>query len=616
MDVRDAYFDDPEFYNSATGGRGPWTTTGSRDHGRDYPLVFNEQELTITRQICRYVSDTDATGQNIQENLSNYIIGKGYTLRFIKRKGQQSDPQAIVWAQRFLDEFDERNQLSAKMFREIFRREVRDGESASVLFPAEGGQVDLRVIEPEQIKEPSNPRQIEEAYGFDSFASDWTFGVHTDAGDIQKPLGFYVQWNPTGSDWDYLPESRCEFGKRNTDSNVKRGISDFYPVIPQLQRADKLLANTSAGAIVQAAIAYVREHPMGTTGRQISDFAASKTDRTYNQPTGNGNSRQRNIAHIHPGTVLDVINGLTYKQGPLASGEAVSAFLEIIAAGTRKTGARFCMPEYMISGDASNANYSSTMVSESPFVKKCEHEQGNLTHRFKSIVKKAMAIAWEGGYFYRLAGMFETFADFWYSIELQVTPPAVATRDTLKDAQASQILNASRIKSPQTWCDELGLDFEQEMQNFAHADSQFGPAPEPLPLPKEKIPTQAGATESIVFEGGPGSGPHAGSGGGDKHDQKIAKIKAEMAALKASHETAMNGIKDAHEAAVNTLQSHIDTIHSDLDKQLKKIKADSAARTAARDARIAARTAARDKEKAAFNAKYPGAADAAFKAGA
>ena len=53
--------------------------------------------------------------------------------------------------------------------------------------------------------------------------------------------------------------------------------------------------------------------------------------------------------------------------------------VQIVQAGLRALGNRWDMPEYMISGDSSNANYASTLVSGAPFVTGIEWEQSN-TH--------------------------------------------------------------------------------------------------------------------------------------------------------------------------------------------------------------------------------------------
>ena len=52
-------------------------------------------------------------------------------------------------------------------------------------------------------------------------------------------------------------------------------------------------------------------------------------------------------------------------------------------------------------------------------------------------------------------------------IEIQAAAPSLATRDQLKEAQANKISHTSGILSPQTWSQQLGLDYDQEQANIA-----------------------------------------------------------------------------------------------------------------------------------------------------
>lgn len=493
IDTRDYLRDEPDYFGGGTGfGSGPWLAFGSREHGRDYPLVFDEQDLMVTRQLCRWAAASDGTGKNIVKTLANYVIGKGFAYRIVAKKGQKPDAKLITALQSAIDEFIKRNKFATLLEREIFTREVRDGESLTALFPQADGRVVLRIVEPEQVRDPGSiARELECKLDCEHFVSDWTFGVHTSAEDVQEPLGYFIAWNAAGTDYDYLAVSRAEHGKRNVDRNVKRGISDFYPILEDMNRASKVLKNSGAGAAIQAAIVAIREHPGGTTNGQIRQFQSDQTQQTVTQTTPSG-TRERNIGRYGAGTFLDVRNGQKYLPPALASGEAANAFLAILQATLRKVGSNWCMPEYMISGDASNANYASTMVSESPFVKNCEHEQATMIGRYDSIICKALDLMFEAGRFAGVLGAFESMAEVWTQVELQITPPAVATRDELKNAQSNQILNAGGVLSLQSWTAELGKDYDQEQQNLANHSEHFGPTPEPLPLPKETLPVDAG----------------------------------------------------------------------------------------------------------------------------
>src|SRR6185369_4253327 len=99
------------------------------------------------------------------------------------------------------------------------------------------------------------------------------------------------------------------------------------------------------------------------------------------------NTTVRNAAYYPPGSVLKVGYGQEYLPGPMGA-ERNAGFELVGQYSLRRIGVRWNMPEYMISGDASNGNYSSTLVAESPFVKAREADQQFYKRHFLSILWK------------------------------------------------------------------------------------------------------------------------------------------------------------------------------------------------------------------------------------
>ena len=273
--------------------------------------------------------------------------------------------------------------------------------------------------------------------------------------------GYHVRWNETGSDWDYLPVEQIEHVKLNVDRNIKRGLSDFYAVRSHLEGVEKLLRNTCEGAAVQAAIAFIREHVPGTTEGQIQSLSSGSAHTNYAQPTKTG-SRIRYVGKYEPGTVLDVAGGMQYKPGPLGASHGPN-FIAIEQAVLRAIGTRWCMPEYMVSGDASNANYSSSMVAESPFVKACQAEQRFYASRFRRILWKVIGTAVDAGRFHSFPLDKPTLRQL---IALQIHPPSVAVRDKKADAETSEIEHRNGILSKHSWAAEAGRDYVAEQEKF------------------------------------------------------------------------------------------------------------------------------------------------------
>jgi capsid protein len=365
-----------------------------------------------------------------------------------------------------MDEFLEANDWVGDFERELFVRSRRDGEFFLALSNMSQGPVAARVLEPEQITEPQNCRAIEDWLGTDR-PSSWSFGIHTDASDVQHVYGYHVRWNESGSDWDYLDASRVEHVKLNVDRNVKRGVSDFYAVRAHLEGVEKLLRNTREGAAVQAAIAFIREHAPGSSAGQIHSLAALNSVTDYTQPTKTG-SRTRYVTRYEPGTILDVAGGMQYKPGPLGASHGPN-FIAIGQAVMRTIGTRWCMPEYMVSGDASNANYSSSLVAESPFVRACEAEQRFFISRFRKILWKVIALAATAGRFARWNVDFETLRAL---VAIQIEAPTIAVRDQLAEAQTSEIEHRNGVLSKRTWAALAGRDYDTEQVNLLRESEQ------------------------------------------------------------------------------------------------------------------------------------------------
>jgi hypothetical protein len=320
------------------------------------------------------------------------------------------------------------------------------------------------LIEPELIREPNRPRDLSEFLGHESL--DWLFGIGTDIGDVQNVHGYYVDWQGDGKDWDILTSDEVEHIKLNVDSTVKRGLSDFYAVYEELNRAAKVLRNTGEGAAIQASIAFIRQHVAGRTQSDISALSSGRTEYSQTRGTAGGGTRTHNYEAFKPGRVLDVDAGTDYQPGPMGS-QRNPNFILVAAAIYRYVGTRWCMPEYMISGDASSANYASTLVAESPFVKFAMAEQRFYTEAFEGLMWKALKFAHQFGRF----GSQISFAQLKRLVKIKTTTPRVHVRNRLQETQISQILHEKGVMSRQTWAEGEELDYEVEKQRIAEEPS-------------------------------------------------------------------------------------------------------------------------------------------------
>ena len=461
------------------GGWHPWGASSSerllswsapsqlRDRldGRCLPFYETEADLAAIRGAARAVGGLASCVMGAVESLGNYVMGRGFsiTAQRDETSGNSSDAVQPVVAevQRVINEFLDTNRFISDLDREIHNATREDGEAFLVLRAARDGRIRVSRLDPAQVRQPANPRQLEDWLGCgDEFVSSWSFGVHTRADQPDEPLGYHVIYDEHGANWDYIPAARMVHLKRNVPRQAKRGVSDFFPIIQDVEREAKIRRNTAEGAALQSAIAWIREHAPGTTASGAQRLVDNAAVAQFQQQ-GLQASRPRSVSRYAPGTILDVSPGMRYVPGPLGSDRAPN-FIVVAQYILRSIGIRWLMPEYMISGDASNANYSSTLVAESPFVKSREADQRFYAEHFHDLLWKVVRLASEQGRFDPLGLDFDTIEQ---QVNIHINPPSVATRDELQQAQRQEILMRMGVLSKRTAAAQNGLDFDQEQQN-------------------------------------------------------------------------------------------------------------------------------------------------------
>ena len=499
---------DPLEYLSDEPGYGVRSRSGSaisrpddRINGGNRPIFETEWELMAITGAARLLHAGFPTAKTALSNLVSYVLGDGFVTKTSAKSGCPAGLADAV--QTVIDEFCLLNRWQSDNGKEeeAFVRSHRDGEAICALIPVGAGRTRLKFIEPAHLTEPDVPRELENWLGC-SEPSSWSFGVHSREGDPEDVFGYYVQQSPNPGDFTYYPANRVVHIKANVDSGVKRGVSDFYAVQSHLMNIGKLERNVALGAAVLSAIIGIRQHAAGTTGSQARDLISSLAfrTRTVTRPAG---SKSMSTFKAEPGTLLDIPNGMEYKQSPLANQGVGSAFVTIEQALLRTVGTNWNMPEYMISGDASNANYSSTMVAESPFVKFCKRMQRNHRANVLDLMWKVLRIACEGGRFSRW--------DIWHTdgvaelmdlVSIVLQAPIVEARDRPAETNRRKILHDDGVLSRQTWTEEEGYDPEEEAKRGA-AKQQITLPGLPSINAAESRQARLSAAASLLWEGYP-----------------------------------------------------------------------------------------------------------------
>jgi hypothetical protein len=395
-----------------------------------------------------------------------------------------------------LDEFDSVNSITGDLDQEVVIRDIRDGEVALGLWHRGEGRVDLRVIEPDQISEPTNQRELEEwlrteqeatgvegyEYGL-PFDSNWSFGVHSTKGDVCAVHGYYIQWDGDYQNWDYLPGgnrpcyppcsgTQCwlEFHKSNTDRNIKRGVSDFWPVTGDVELARKMIRNLTHAGALQSAIAWIRELTPGTTQSQVSSATMAQADWATSKSTYSGANKTTYQQSYQPGSTLYLGANQKFVPPPWMTSGVSGAMVQVFEAMLRSVAQIWSMPEHMVTGSAANNNYASILEAGSPFVKEVETRQGWHGKLWEAVYWKVVWFNWRLGRFGKVP-----WKDLRYAVEIKLTGPQVDVRDRMKETQRNIILLNAGLMAPTEAASRESLDYDDQVKQGAKPQQQGQP---------------------------------------------------------------------------------------------------------------------------------------------
>ncbi len=391
------------------------------------------EQLTQARGQCRLLALTNEFAINGHENRISYIVGTGFRYRVVARGGHEVPRRLLLQAQAVLEEFLRENQWHQRQ-QEIVRRRDRDGEAFLRFFLSPEGKTVVRFIEPWEVAPPESEAANPQA----------SFGVHTDRHDAERVLGYWVQGQ-------WVEAADVQHRKGNVDLNVKRGVPLFYPVRKNLLRAEKLLRNMAAVSDIQTAIALIRKH-QASSRSALEQLRSRLAQREQTLPDGS----TQFVQVFRPGTILDVYGDTEYDFP--ARGLDAARYVTVLQAILRAVASRLVMPEFMLTSDASNANYSSTLVAEGPAVKMFQRLQAQQREEDRQVMLRVLSDA---------ARSRHLPPEALPGLDVQVEVPPVGVRDQLEEARVHQILVRLGAMSPTTLALKHGLDPEQERHLMA-----------------------------------------------------------------------------------------------------------------------------------------------------
>jgi hypothetical protein len=455
-DFYDRLTNDPNFFGGVN-------NTSRRKTGGDFPFFNSEQELGVLRESARMLCGMNPHAKGLLKGLLGFSIGLGASVRVQPKKNvpeQRADEAEKLQeaAQAHVDCTQTRNRWVAR-HQEFFTRSRRDGEAYFRLFHHEDGQTDIRFVWPEQIRQP--PNSTSEQYGY---------GVQTDPDDAEKILEYSVYPVDDEQTPDYVPADEMISVLCNVDTGVRRGIPDFcWGVADLLSAANGLEMAMGEGSRLQASIAYIRQHTNATTS-QIQSFVAA--DPTTTRKTDPFTGKDKYVKNYEPGLIVDTNDKTTFVGSPYNAG--IAGHLEVSKLMVRSACVAWNAPEWLGSADASNNNFASSLVAESPFVKQIKLMQQVYCEAFKCLFERVLHHAVEKG----LLPL-----EVMDLLEVVVTLPDPESRNGLADAQQASIEIPLGVDSRQQYADRHGRDYDRiEKDNEAYLEATGGMG-NPLPLP-------------------------------------------------------------------------------------------------------------------------------------
>ncbi|MGH7201207.1 MAG: phage portal protein [Planctomycetaceae bacterium] len=407
-----------------------WTLLG------DSSRTLSDSERADYRTRARRFVREQPHARNALRLLENYVVGAGLELAHMPseddrednnqsrgvpprsgptRPGSAEELSSLAGAaDRLWSEFLRANRRHFT-FREQARRVWRDGECFLRVFPSSGWPPAVRFIDPEAIG-PTREHPDSQ-------------GVLTEPHDVEAATA-YLRIDPeTGELAERIAAEEVFHTRIGIDSNQKRGLTAFAPVIETLAAFNQWLDTELVARKLLASIVLWRKVSGAPT--QTTAFADSAD---YSSASDALHAIQ--CARVAGGTMLTTSTGTEFQflQPSTNYTDAVPLgrlMLLCIAAGMG-------LPEYMLTSDASNANYASTMVAEGPAVKLFESEQEFFAAEFESLWRWVMTEAVRQG---RLP------ADFFEQIKPKWMFPLLVNRDRPRERDADVKLVSARILS-------------------------------------------------------------------------------------------------------------------------------------------------------------------------
>jgi Phage portal protein, lambda family len=417
----------------------------------DRPYAFDLAQMQVIRRETRSVCIGNDIAQNVVKHYQNHIIGDGLIYELVK-KDDGTDPKEAAVAKpddvvkKMIlnwEKFEIANDFNGRL-RNVVERALRDGEVPIRFFNGEKGlPPKLRFVDPLFIDPgvATNSNNIYDQY-------EKMYGVKTKPDDIEDIIGYWFNGNLDSAQKQapkLIPAENMLFIKRNTDYEFPRGIPDFWSILTQIRRIEKIVTNTSVLVQIQSAIALIRKHK-NQTQANVQRFVNGQSD--GQNRTDNTTGRSVTARKMRPGMIIDAPDGTEYDMP--AAKISTKNFIDAAIQDLGKIAARFVLPlEWLLAKEP-----TAPLSPGSPVVKNFMSEQAIF---FNYVID----IFWRVQTMMGVADV-DTIRE---QYELVITGPRLAVGKAIDEARVVQILQQTGSISPQTISGMFGVKYAIERAN-------------------------------------------------------------------------------------------------------------------------------------------------------
>lgn len=436
-------------------------------------LTEARRDPSIMRRQSYWFWRFNPHGRGILRNYQRFIIGREFGFDMddethgvwnddktkLEKTGDVEDPLLVRLA---WEDFAERNNFIQRA-KEMVLRTFRDGDMFLRRFE-KNGRIKLRFIEPSWVATPTTtgtnstvqPGDFEDgdpdapAVGEKTTIRD---GIESLADDVETIVAYHVQ-KPGGisPEFERIPGKDVIHAKPLADSNDTRGICVLEVVAKRLTNYDQWEEYRMVLNKARTAVWLVRRIE-GTALQAQQLIAGRLSPRPAPGRQEPVTTSARREAMPLPGTVLNPSAGVKY--------EYLTPNLQ--AADASEDGRRFQMsiaagvglPEMLVTGDWSNANYASAVEARTPAVREWEDWQDFFAPIFMKIYTWVQQAAQRGLGLPKTTSMIVTLR--W---------PTLVQKDAAKETERNTALFTGGVMSKTTWAVREGLDYAEEVENL------------------------------------------------------------------------------------------------------------------------------------------------------